>query len=65
MSETPISIQRWKSLNPFVRIFGDCSKWNERPIRDVGEDVVYYGTKLSGPSNAKAKAILGAEATPP
>src|SRR5262249_12860057 len=23
-----------KWLNPFGRIFGDCSKWNERPISD-------------------------------
>lgn len=23
-----------KRLNPFGRIFGDCSKWNERPISD-------------------------------
>ena len=25
----------------------------------AGEDAVYYGTKLSGASNAKAKRILG------
>ena len=25
----------------------------------AGEDVVYYATKLSGASNAKAKRILG------
>jgi hypothetical protein len=35
-------------------------RMSEADVKSIaGEDVVYYATKLSGASNAKAKRILG------
>ncbi len=49
-------------LQAFAKFLGapDPPRFSEAAVKAIaGEDVVYYATKLSGASNAKAKQVLG------
>ncbi len=60
VDDDPLPVNRW--LPAFARFVGapEPPRISEEEARQTrGEDAVYYGTKLRGASNAKAKATFG------
>jgi nucleoside-diphosphate-sugar epimerase len=59
VDDDPSPVNRW--LPAFARWLGapPPPKVTEAQARAAGEDAVYYGTKLSGASNEKAKRTFG------